>query len=313
VQRVEARHQEQQAAVDAEHVEQAAEVDGADHLEQRQQQADAVLAGHPGHQGADAIGGQRHHHLGQLEHSLCQGGKEQDGGAAARPVALRASEGHGEHDHLQYLAIAHGLHRVARHQVAQHAGQGRLLRHGAPFIRTHIGAHARFQQPAHHQADADGDGGGAEIEADGLAGDAVEPLALEQGGEACQDGTEDEGHHQHLDGVDEQDADGLEQQGLLAEAEPQTYPGQHAEQGLQPERATGPDPPGFEDQSMEQHDANVLISVCGGKKGRQCSHPPVRLPHYRQSGAHDQPAGVKKAFCWPISRTLSGLRALIVI
>jgi hypothetical protein len=296
VQRVEARHQEQQAAVDAEHVEQAAEVDGADHLEQRQQQADAVLAGHPGHQGADAIGGQGHHHLGQLEHSLRQRGKEQDGGAAASPGGVEGeSEGHGEHDHLQYLAIAHGLHRVARHQVAQHAGQGRLLRHGAPFIRTHIGAHARFQQPAHHQADADGDGG-AEIEADGLAGDAVEPLALEQGGEACQDGTEDEGHHQHLDGVDEQDADGLEQQGLLAEAEPQTYPGQHAEQGLQPERATGPDPPGFEDQSMEQHDANVLISVCGGKKGRQCSHPPSGCHIIDKAALTTSPLALKRRF-----------------
>ena len=33
-------------------------------------------------------------------------------------------EGHREHDHLQDLAVHHGLHRVARHQVAQHAGQG---------------------------------------------------------------------------------------------------------------------------------------------------------------------------------------------
>ena len=89
-------------------------------------------------------------------------------------------------------------------------------------------------------------------------------LPLSGAGEACQDGTEDEGHHQHLDGVDEQDADGFEQQGLLAEAESRPYPGQHAEQvstragdGSRSARVC-------KDQSMEQHDGPYFCLVAKG-------------------------------------------------
>ncbi|MNY09139.1 hypothetical protein D3C86_1420350 [compost metagenome] len=201
-------------------MDQAGQVDHPDDFGQRQQHLGAVAADHPGDQGEHAVGGAAHDQVGELVEGLGQAVEQLDRrrGLVADQVHAHA-QGDGEHDDLQDIAFGEGGDRVARHQADQDLHQrGRLLGFAAS-AGDHVHAFAGGEQGAKQQADAHREGGGDQVDGDGLDADAAELGAVLHRGDAGHQGDEHQRHYEHLDRVEEQRAERRQDQGVLLEGD----------------------------------------------------------------------------------------------
>ena len=116
-----------------------------------------------------------------------------------------------DHDDLQHAGVGHGLHEVAGEDVDDGLDE---RRRGLGLIRKLVGgkgvAAANVEHVRNDQADDDGACGGAQVVRDGLAADGADLLDIGQADDAGDHGEDDQRHHDHLDEVQEDGAQGLD-------------------------------------------------------------------------------------------------------
>ena len=196
----------------------AAQQQGRGKQEDVVEDAQARRAHDPGHQGEDAEGRHLHHQAGDVENDVHPGIEQ-----LAHRIGLLAdrqdgrAHQEGEEDHRQDVAAGQGLDGVQRHDADQLLAdrRGRADRLGRDAFEGD--ALARTEQDAHDHADADRDGGGQQIEEDGLGADGPQAPRIAHARHAGDDGDEDQGHDDHADQPHEQVADPLDGVRLLAQ------------------------------------------------------------------------------------------------
>jgi len=253
-QRVESRQPAEQPAVDQQHVCEAGQIDHPDGAGQRQQHVGAMAADHAGGQGEDADRRDAHHQVGELVEALGQRVEQAHRRCTALADQVDAhTQGDGEDDDLQDIALGKGADRVGRHQADQDRHQRGRLPGLLMAAGDQLHALARAEQGAEQQADTHREGGGYQVNGDGREADAAELGAVVHRGDAGDQRDEHQRHDEHLDGIEKQRTERREGLRAFAKAKAGGDAERQANENLLPER-----------QADEQ--------AQGRRKGRTRSH-----------------------------------------
>jgi len=167
-----------------------------------------MAADHAGGHGEDADRRDAHHQVGELVEALGQRIEQTDRRRTALADQVDAhAQGDGEDDDLQDIALGKGADRVGRHQADQDRHQRGRLPGLLMAAGDQLHALARAEQGAEQQADTHREGGGYQVNGDGLEADAAELGAVVHRGDAGDQRDEHQRHDEHLDGIEKQRAE----------------------------------------------------------------------------------------------------------